>query len=432
MPAPPLQLPVIQNWNCHSCAGCCRQHFIEITDNERKRILSQKWKKKDGIEEGREVVVPIDGKFGKKRYRLGHQSDGACIFLNDDGLCRIHAKFGEEAKPLACLVYPYAFHPAGTKSVVSLRFSCPSVVANLGKPVSKQRDEIKKIANWVIPDEARRMPPPLINKRERLEWGDTLRLNKAIDGLMEDERVGFVVKLKRLLLVNQLIDQSTFDSVRGERLSEFMDLICEAATAEIVGAEAGGSSTSTDDSIEKPKPIMMKQFRMMAARYARKDTYLDLEGGWRAKYGLLKSALRFARGKGNIPTLQDALKEVPFASLEGSFGRMTDEMNELMTRYFRVKIQGLHFCGAAYYDVPFVEGLYSLSLTFPVMMWIARWIAVGDGRDSLKLEDLQQAMAIADHHFGYSPSFSQAASRRSVRILASSGAIGQLCDWYSR
>ena len=50
-----------------------------------------------------------------RRYRLGHQADGACVFLDERGLCRIHAKFGEQAKPLACRIYPYAFHPAGKK-----------------------------------------------------------------------------------------------------------------------------------------------------------------------------------------------------------------------------------------------------------------------------------------------------------------------------
>src|SRR6188508_152333 len=107
-----LSLPVIQNWDCHNCGGCCRQHQIEITEAEYQRIVDQKWTDADGVPAGK-VVVKAGGLLGKLRYRLAHQVDGACVFLNEQGLCRIHAKFGEAGKPLACLVYPYAFHPAG-------------------------------------------------------------------------------------------------------------------------------------------------------------------------------------------------------------------------------------------------------------------------------------------------------------------------------
>jgi lysine-N-methylase len=111
--------------------------LIELSEEERQRIVDQEWTSTDGIPAGQPVLEPHAGPPWKKRYRLAHRDDGACVFLNDDGLCRIHAKFGEAAKPLACRIYPYAFHPAGKKVTVSLRFSCPSVVSNRGKQVSQ-------------------------------------------------------------------------------------------------------------------------------------------------------------------------------------------------------------------------------------------------------------------------------------------------------
>src|SRR5579863_3499514 len=128
----PLQLPTIQNWCCHNCGGCCRQHAIEITQEEYERIKGQGWTGQPGYGPEQPLFEWHAGPPWKKRYRLAHRSDGACVFLNEQGLCRIHAKFGEPAKPLACRVYPYAFHPAGKEITVSLRFSCPSVVANRG------------------------------------------------------------------------------------------------------------------------------------------------------------------------------------------------------------------------------------------------------------------------------------------------------------
>ena len=93
----PLRLPTIQNWSCHNCSGCCHQHLIEITEEERQRILDQNWKPADGIPAGQPVVVPHHSSLFRKSYRLAHRDNGACIFLRDDGLCRIHAKFGEPA-----------------------------------------------------------------------------------------------------------------------------------------------------------------------------------------------------------------------------------------------------------------------------------------------------------------------------------------------
>ena len=158
-------MPTIQNWSCHNCSGCCRQHVIEVSEEEQQRIEAQKWSATDGIPDGRPVLEPLGS-----RYRLAHQEDGACIFLDDKGLCRIHAKFGEAAKPLACRIYPYAFHPAGGRLAVSLRFSCPSVVRNLGEPVSKQGRALKAMTRDAVPEEAGRIPPPVVHSGQRMSW----------------------------------------------------------------------------------------------------------------------------------------------------------------------------------------------------------------------------------------------------------------------
>ena len=113
-----LQLPTIQNWSCHNCGGCCKQHVIEITEEEKQRIEGQGWETDPAT---RDVsVVLTEG----KTHRLAHQPDGGCVFLDDAGLCRIHAKYGESAKPLACRIYPYAFHPAGDD--ICLLYTSPS------------------------------------------------------------------------------------------------------------------------------------------------------------------------------------------------------------------------------------------------------------------------------------------------------------------
>jgi lysine-N-methylase len=420
MSVPPLQLPTIQNWSCHNCSGCCRQHLIEITDEERQRILDQKWTTKDGVPDG-PVVVPHRSSIWKKSWRLAHAEDGGCVFLNDDGLCRIHAKFGEAAKPLACRIYPYALHPSGKKVTVSLRFSCPSVVANLGKPVSENRAELKQIERLVVPENADQIPPPRVNRREQLDWPDTLKIVHALEQLITQEDGSSVVeRLHRALFVAGLIEEAKFDLIRGARLGDFLEIISEAAAGE-------GIPTAM-----QPASVIRMQFRLLVAHYARKDTVTDLDAGIAGRWRLFRAATKFASGRGEATPLQDCFQEVPFETMEQPFGELPEEFEEILTRYLYVKLQGLHFCGPAYYGIPLVEGFRSLGLIVPSICWIARWLAASDGRSEWTTEDLSKAMTIADHHHGYSPIFGSSGFRRRVNMFAKTDDLARLLLWYAR
>lgn len=424
MPAPQLKLPMIQNWNCHSCAGCCRQHEIEITPEEKERIEKQRWDQDKSIPAGQPVFVKLGLSPVSNRYRLAHQEDGSCIFLDEKGLCRIHAKFGEPAKPLACQVYPYAFHPAGNDVAVSLRFSCPSVVGNLGKRVDQQSTEIRKIVDQVLPKRRKTPPSPQLTAKESLGWPDTLKAVSSLNQFFQSSDSRFLINLLRALAWVELIEQSRFETIRGERLDEFLSLISQATVQEFPGdLELSRTAISRLGGI---------QFRLLAAQYARKDTFAEASRGMVRRLSLLSSALKFTFGKGKIPCLQDRFVSVPFAQLEEPFGELPPECEKLFARYYQVKIQGLHFFGAAYYDIPFVEGFYHLALMFPAIMWIARWIAVGAGRSTLLAEDVNEAMAIADHHHGYSPVFGLPHFRSRVRNLSRSQDIKKLITWYGQ
>jgi lysine-N-methylase len=421
MAAPRLELPVLQNWSCHNCGGCCRQHLIEVTEVEHQRILSQNWTAQDGIHQP--VLKWHSGPPWRKRYRLTHTADGGCVFLNEKGLCRIHAKFGEAAKPLPCRVYPFAFHPAGKSFTVSLRFSCPSVVANKGTPVLQRLKELRGLAGEVIPPGAENAPAPFLTRGDRVDWPDFLPFIEALDHTLVDPTSPLIVKVVRALTWTTLVGQSSFEKLRGPRIRELIGLLMEAARIE---------TPSLPEKIDEPSRLGRLYFRTLVAQYARKDTVADLSSGPIGRWRLFQAILKFTRGQGDIPPLQSGLKAVPFTSLEGEFGSLDPASEEILTRYFRVKIQGLHFCGSAYYDVPFAEGFHSLALMLPVTLWLARWLAAGEGRDRLTVDDVSQGLAIADHHHGYSPALAQSAARSRVRWLAESGDLTKLCLWYSR
>jgi len=427
-----LELPTIQSWSCHSCGECCKQHSIEITEAERQRILDQNWTEADGIPADQPLFVKMGGPF-RRWYRLAHQPDGSCAFLDENGLCRIHAKFGEAAKPLACRIYPFAFHPAGKTVRVSLRFSCPSVVANQGKPTSKRNRELRNIAKEIGADPGAdpgdfqkspgsgEPPPPKISLKEQVDWKDFERFLSALDAGISDASVPFLVRLLRTLHWVEMLREATFAALKGARIGEFLELITQAAAVEI---------PEEPPEPEPPSRIGRMQFRLLAGQYARKDTYAA-DRSLRGRFRMLRYLTRFARGKGLIPPMQEAFREVPFETVEQPFGRLPAEAEEIFTRYFRVKIQGLHFCGPAFYGWPLTDGFQALALVFPAVLYLARWLAASNDRGELTTDDVAQAMTIADHHHGYSPLFGSRPFRRRLRMLAATGDIPKLCVRYA-
>src|SRR4029079_16464375 len=139
-------LPVLQNWDCHQCGNCCTDYHVPVSEEEKQRIQGQGWDQLPGFQ-GKPLFVRHSSwwKFWKKKYRLRTQDD-RCIFLDEKGLCKIHAQFGLLAKPFACRLYPYILVPAGNQWRISMRFACPSATANQGRPLAQQRQEITAYA----------------------------------------------------------------------------------------------------------------------------------------------------------------------------------------------------------------------------------------------------------------------------------------------
>src|SRR5262249_54417623 len=150
------------------------------------------------------------------------------------------------------------------------------------------------------------------------------------------------------------------------------------------------------NAIREPSAIGRTQFRLLAGQYGRKDTYATNDRSLAGRWRLLQSALKLTSGRGRTPELQPALPPVGFDHLEEPRG-VPDSAQELFERYFRVKVQGLSFCGAAYYHFPLVEGFRSLALVYPAVLWLARWLAVVRGHRLLTGDDVADALAIADH-----------------------------------
>src|SRR5262245_28014667 len=141
---PLRHLPVLQNWDCHVCGTCCKEYLVTVTDEERRRIEAQGWDKDPDF-----AGLPLFAREGPpwaRRYHLNHRPDGSCVFLRENGRCRIHERFGYETKPLACRLFPFVLVPVADHWRVGLRFACPSAAASKGRPLSGHDPDLERFA----------------------------------------------------------------------------------------------------------------------------------------------------------------------------------------------------------------------------------------------------------------------------------------------
>ena len=436
MSRPGLLLPVFQNWACHNCGGCCREHVVGVTEPEKQQIEAQNWSAADGIPTDTPLFVPLGS-----TWRINQQPDGACIFLDPAGLCRIHSKFGESAKPLACRLYPYAIHPAGHLVTASLRFSCPSVVQNLGPAVSAIRSTVESLAAEVVPPGYRSPQAPELRPGLAFDWPRMTRLLAWLERGLSDASVNFPIRLQRVVLWLGLLGRAESEALSEEHFGDLVKLLYEAAVRAV---PASGHNPAP------PLRLAKLMFRQFLAQLLRHDTAAPLERSLGARLRLLAEGLRFTVGRGTIPRRNDpnsvrmafveragvrstaTAPRVSFSTAELPLPDWNADWDELFVRYFHVKLQGLHFCGAAFYNYPVLAGFHSLALMFPAVLWTARVRAASEQRTDVLLRDLEAALATLDHNFGYSAVFGLQSSRKRIEQLAGMDQVGSLVAWYSR
>ena len=423
-------LPVLQNWSCHNCGGCCREHEINISVAEKKQIEQQSWNSSHGVPGDRPLVVPLgDG------WRLNHRDDGACVFLDESGLCRIHSRFGEPAKPLACRLYPYAVHPAGPGVTVSLRFSCPSVVSNLGSSVSSQREIVESLCREVVPAEFGADRTFLFSHGKEVGWADFRVLLAFMERGLSDITLSFRERLLRTLAWMQFLEGAAPEMLSAESLGSLLKVLQEAARRARVDRAFGS---------KPPNSIARVMFRQFVAQLIRHDTRAVAASGWLHRLNSLTEGLRYTLGMGRIPLLEDpdsvhvafgrehgsGTLRASFAMAEQLCQDVPDGVDELFGRYFHVKLQGLHFCGPAFYNYGILDGFRSLALMYPATIWTAAVRALQAGEQAIRLADIHAALAILDHNFGYSPVLGMRSSRNRIRQLSRLQQIENLCAHY--
>jgi lysine-N-methylase len=423
MTLPVRHLPLVQNWDCHVCGSCCKEYVVTVTDEERKRIEAQGWEKDPAL--GDLPLFTKSGPWWRRRYRLNHRGDGSCVFLSEQGRCRIHEKFGYQAKPLPCRLFPFLLVPAGDHWRVGMRFACPSAAANKGRSVTDHEAALRKFAAELAQREGvdlqpgkADLKPPALQGRQRVDWPDLLRFMQALLALLRNDADRIERRLRKCLALADRCREARFDRIKGKRLVDFLNLIIASLDADVPVDPA---------TLPQPNWVGRILFRQAAALFTRKDHGPDRGVARQGRMALLGAAWRFARGKGAVPRLHQKIPQTTFDQIESASGVLPVEAEEILERYYTVKVESLQFCGPTNFHLPFWEGLEMLALTFPVIMWVTRALA-----DLPRTEAVMRALTIVDDHFGYNKVLGSRRQRVSLRLLARTGELTKLIGWYGR
>ena len=427
MPRPAVSLPVVpQRWDCHSCGECCRSYSVGVTAVEKARLEAQGWQARPEFA-GVPGVVP-DGRPG--HFRLNQKADGACVFLGADNRCRIHAEFGGTAKPMSCQIYPFIMVPAGDHWRVSLRLACPSAVADRGRPLADHAAELHDYAALLEADAGVTLtvgptasPPPPLQAGDAAAppWPDLIRFAQSLAGQVADDTVPLEYRLRNVLAVAALCRKSRFEAISGARLSEFLAVIT-AAVAEDVPLDPPG--------VAPPSWLGRTVFRQVLAIYSRKDAGTHAGVSSRSRGTRLRAAWRFAVGRGPVPKLHGQIPAGATFEVAELPQALTAEGDALLTRFYRLKLESLQFCGPTNFGRPFWAGLDSLVLTYPVIRWLGRVFAAGGTRTPD--EALRLAVQAVDDSYGFNPMLGGRRQAWGVRTLAERGELAKLVAWYGR
>jgi lysine-N-methylase len=417
MSMPVHHLPVVQNWDCHSCGNCCREYDIPVTAAERQRIEAHGWRSDSAIGD-----LPLFVRQGRwsSNYRL-FRSDRGCVFLNAEGRCRLHERFGPDAKPFACRLYPFVLVPTGEHWRVSLRFACPSVATNQGRALNEHAGDIKHLAALLEHNEqlqGRPLPTPQLQRGQTVAWTDLSRFVHVLLGLLREPGEALERRWRKCLALATLCRRARFDSVTGSRLAEFLQVVTAGLDAEV-----------TPEKNQLPQPGWLGRvfLRQLLAIFARRDRG-DLRGpDTSSRWRRFCSGVRFARGSGRVPRVNALLPETTFERVELATGPLPETAQAILERYYVVKLGSLQFFGSSCFGLPFWDGLEALAATLPPLLWLARAFEQRSRDEAVTL-----AIQLVDDHFGYNRVLASSRYRWMIGTLAEHGELARLIAWYSK
>jgi len=354
----------------------------------------------------------------RRRYRLAHRGNGACVFLTEQRRCRIHEVHGEEAKPLICRMFPFQLVPQENVSVLTLRRHCPSAAADRGRPLEAHLKEVRRLAEQ-RPKGTEPVAPPAITRHHRRPWRDVNAVTGSIERLMLDDRYPPVRRLAHSLQFCRLLQMCRSSTLAGRKMGQLLAMLETSAVAE--ASEIFGQR-------QPPRRGTAGVFRQVAFDYVRLHPKFTVENTWRQRVRLIRATWAYARGKGQVPPVHPEMPPATFAQLEEPLGHLGIDVLGPLNKYFEVAAASRHYAILGRRHWPLVESFRALALAFPVGMWMLRLVC---GDRPPEVDDVIDVVAMIDRGQGFA-TLSGPRHRHRVRALTRLDGLTRLVAWYGR
>lgn len=421
MEVPVRTLPIVEQWDCHQCGICCKAHTVLLDAEDRARLREQHWEQHP-LYQGVKTIVRV-GPF-RRQYALAQRADGSCVFLTDQGLCRIHAEYGESAKPWACRMFPFQLIPANGHLRLTMRRCCPSAAANKGRPLAEHLPAVLALADKAIPQVPRGRPghpigPPAIVAGHRRSWPETMRVAQVVERWMLDASLPPVRRIVIALGFCERLAGAHVDRLDDQSLRALLPTL-ERAARESVGAAFQDRRA--------PDGLAALLFRQAAAEYARHHPNLGDRPGPLGRLRWLWAALRMVRGQGPVPRIHPALPQTTFTDLERPLGNLPPAVMDPICGFFEAAVASMQYCGAGRFGWPLVDGFRALALAYPIGMWLLRWLA--SGREPTPANAIEVVAMLDRSH--YLPLLARRRQRARLAMISRLGQLERLIVWYAR
>lgn len=177
----PLLIPQDLRFSCTGCGSCCHGVNVgPVTEEVAENIRTHIAELQPAALSGKSPFYCMVPEGETTEVLICQTRNGACVFLDPDGLCRIHRTLGAKAKPLICRLFPFRFVQTPEGIVVSLQTECRDILrASLGEVVMAQEEELRALlAKLETIPKAR--PFVAIDGQQTAPFSEYLRLKDCI------------------------------------------------------------------------------------------------------------------------------------------------------------------------------------------------------------------------------------------------------------
>ncbi|MCA9519892.1 MAG: YkgJ family cysteine cluster protein [Myxococcales bacterium] len=119
----PVTVSGIHRYRCVACGNSCRGDEVGPLAQSEVDLLNEQWQQIRAEVPAIAHLEPLR-RDDEGRWYLARPNDGKCAFLDDENLCRVHARFGFDKKPLACRLFPLVAITAGESIRLGYSAAC--------------------------------------------------------------------------------------------------------------------------------------------------------------------------------------------------------------------------------------------------------------------------------------------------------------------